>query len=73
MSNIGFNRPWKVVYGGPKRSYNAPRIVDCYGDPVVSFGNQRRHKGQLWATMVANLIVDAVNQLESLEVREDES
>ena len=63
-----FGRPWKVVYGGPKRSYNAPRIVDRRGNPVVAFGNQRRWRGQLWADQTAHLIVNAVNQLKSLDV-----
>jgi hypothetical protein len=55
-------RPWKVVFGGPKRSHGVPRIVDRWGQPVVSFGNQRKHRGHKWAEMVANLIVGAVNQ-----------
>ena len=56
-----FKRPWKVVYGGPQRSYSVPRIVDRDGAPIMSFGNQRRWWGQAKTGEIADLIVDAVN------------
>lgn len=36
-------------------------IVDRDGRPVISFGNQIRWRGTLWAQEIANLIVDSVN------------
>ncbi|HUW94417.1 MAG TPA: hypothetical protein VMW58_01405 [Anaerolineae bacterium] len=55
-----FKRPWSVTVGGGDYPLSV-RVVDRDGRPVVSFGNQRRHRGAQWTHEIADLIVDAVN------------
>lgn len=59
--------PWRVIPGG---TAHCPRIVDRDGDPVVSFGNQMRHRGHLWAWFTARFIVEQVNRGAQEELEE---
>jgi hypothetical protein len=50
--------PWEIEEAS---SVGSPRIVDGYGNPVCSFGNESRWRGIPWAWEVARAIVKAVN------------
>ena len=57
--------PLRVEQGS---TMGVPRIVDAYGKPVCSFGNQARHRGYDWAWKAAAEIVEAVNTFRKAEV-----
>lgn len=51
--------PWRLEEASSKGS---PRIVDCDGQPICSFGNESRWRGMTWAWEVARAIVEIINE-----------